>query len=131
MDDDHETNRRGTLFSETDIYGKIIFANDNFCDISQFKWTELAGQPHNIVRHPDMPGKLFELLWEAIERGGVFRGIIKNKAKDGSHYWVRATIMPVYDYQSKITKYIGGTHHIGNDKVAEELYEEQTKRLQL
>ena len=120
----------GTLLSETDPYGTILFANNNFCRVSQYTLEELMGQPHSIIRHPDMPKKLFQCLWETIKKGEVFRGIIKNKAKDGSHYWVNITILPISD-GPQITKYLGGRHHIKDDKDAEELYKRQAARLGL
>lgn len=114
-----------TLFSETDKRGIIQFANEEFCKISQFSKNELIGRPHNIVRHPDMPKELFANLWTTIQRGQTFHGVIKNKAKDGSHYWVEATIMPVTDNHSKILKYIGVRHLIEDDSYAMKLYQQQ------
>ena len=93
-------------------------ANDHFCDISGYSRQELEGKPHNIIRHPSMPKELFRQLWSNIKKGEVFRGIIKNQRKDGSHYWVNATIMPVYEH-NQIVKYIGGRHYISDEKLAE------------
>jgi PAS domain S-box-containing protein len=120
-----------TLFSETDKYGKIIFVNDAFCEIAKYKKEELLNMPHNIIRHPDMPGKLFELLWAAIKRKEIFRAIIKNKAKDSSHYWVRATIAPVLSANNEIIKCVGVRHLIIDDKLAEEWYAQQARDLHL
>ncbi|MBX7089203.1 MAG: PAS domain-containing protein [Cyclobacteriaceae bacterium] len=78
-----------TLYSEADERGYILFANEVFCEISKYSKDELIGQPHSIIRHPDMPKKLFEILWKTIAEGKTFRGIIKNRAKDGSHYWYK------------------------------------------
>lgn len=119
-----------TMLSETDAKGEILFVNESFCEISQYDWRELVGKSHSIIRHKDMPEKLFMHMWKEIEQGKVFRGILKNKAKDESHYWVRTTIMPVYGNLGKITKYLGGTYHIRDERLAEELYCEQSKILQ-
>ena len=84
-----------TILSETDLHGTITFANDKFCEVSKYSKEELVGKSQNIVRHPDMPKELFKLFWQTIQRGEVFKGIVKNKAKDGSPYWVDATIVPI------------------------------------
>ncbi len=118
-----------TILSEADPYGTIIFVNDKLCEISKYSREELIGKAHNIFRHPDMPSALFKSFWETIQQGKIFKGIIKNKAKDGSHYWVDATIMPVKDENEKIIKYIGARYHITDDFVAEHLYNKQLKSL--
>jgi PAS domain S-box-containing protein len=115
-----------TLFSETDALGTILFANEAFCNVSKYKKDELVGKSHNIVRHPDMPNKLFELLWATIKSGKIFKAIIKNKAKDGTHYWVQATIMPVPSRNSDLVKYIGVRHLITDEKRAEKMFVEQS-----
>jgi PAS domain S-box-containing protein len=113
--------------SETDANGTIIFANEAFCRISKYSLDQLIGKPHSIIRHPDMPSQLFTLLWSTIKAGEVFRGIIKNKAKDGSHYWVNATIMPVRGQNEEIEKYIGVRHLIVDQRLAQELFNVQVK----
>lgn len=120
-----------TIMSESDMYGNILMANVKLCEVSKYSKDELTGKPHNIFRHPDMPKELFRLFWETIKAGKVFRGIIKNKAKDGSHYWVDATIVPVFDNKGMIVKYIGARFHITSDKIAEELYNNQARVLGL
>ncbi|HLZ15834.1 MAG TPA: PAS domain-containing protein [Cyclobacteriaceae bacterium] len=115
------------IISETDPHGTIIHANDNFCDISGYALGELVGKPHNIIRHPTMPKELFRHLWTTIKEGGVFRGIIRNRKRDGSHYWVNATIMPVY-HGDQIARYIGGRHFISDEKLAEELFRNQATK---
>ena len=82
------------LLSETNERGMITMANDAFCEVSKYTREELLGKPHNIIRHPDMPKALFKHLWQTIMAGKVFRGIIKNQAKDGTSYWVQTTIVP-------------------------------------
>lgn len=82
------------LISETDENGIITFANDDFCEISGYSLEELLGQNHNIVRHKDMPKIFFKELWSRIKNGEVWSGVVKNRTKDGSFYWVYATIYP-------------------------------------
>jgi len=116
--------RNLVIISETDLEGKIIAANDAFCSISGYRRDELINSPHNIIRHPHMPKDLFRHLWVTIQRGDVFRGVIKNQAKDGHHYWVNATIMPVF-HGGEIVRYVGGRHLLNDDKLAEELFIKQ------
>ncbi|WP_177199827.1 PAS domain S-box protein [Flexibacter flexilis] len=95
------------IISESDLYGNILSANDKFCEISGYSREELIGKPHNMVRHPDTPKEIFKELWDTIKAGKVFQGKIKNRRKDGSAYWVEATIAPVLDEDGKPLKYIG------------------------
>jgi PAS domain S-box-containing protein len=120
-----------TLLSETDPRGRITFANDAFCRISKYSRNELLGQPHSIVRHPDMPKEVFERLWSTILRGDVFKGILKNRARDGSHYWVNATIMALRDHEDKISKCIGVRHLIPDESTARRLFEMQSASLRV
>lgn len=100
------------LVSETDKKGNITFVNDKFCEVAQYTREELIGQPQSIVRHPDSPKELFKEMWATIGKGGIFRGKIKNKAKDGSAYWVDAIIAPVIGPDGKPIKYIGVRYDI-------------------
>jgi aerotaxis receptor len=82
------------FFSRTDERGKIQSGNDVFQRISQYSWDELAGRPHNIIRHEAMPRAVFWLLWERLKKGLPTGAYVKNKAKDGRYYWVYAIITP-------------------------------------
>ena len=84
------------IVSETDEKGIILYANSDFCKIAGYSMEELIGKPHNLVRHKDMPKVAFEGLWDTIRAGKIWKGIVKNKTKDGNYYWVNATA-----YQSK------------------------------
>ena len=84
------------IVSKTDPKGMITYGNDYFVEISGYKEAELIGQPHNIIRHPDMPRIAFKLMWERIRRGDNFMALVKNLAKDGSYYWV------VTDFEAKM-----------------------------
>ncbi len=79
------------IVTETDSKGVIKFANEDFCKIAGYSLEELVGQPHNKVRHEDMPKAAFSDLWKTIQSGNIWKGIVKNKTKDGGYYWVNAT----------------------------------------
>ncbi len=85
------------LVSTTDHRGIITYANDVFCEVAGFKAEELVGKNHNIVRHPDMPKAAFKDMWEHLEAGESWQGIVKNRCKDGSYYWVDAFVTPIYN----------------------------------
>ncbi|MEZ5730555.1 MAG: methyl-accepting chemotaxis protein, partial [Burkholderiaceae bacterium] len=86
-----------TLVSVTDTKGRIVYANAAFVRVSGYHLTELLGQPHNLIRHPDMPEEAFRDLWDTIERGTPWTGLVKNRRKNGDFYWVRANVTPMYD----------------------------------
>lgn len=113
---------KSTILSVTDIKGNIIFANDRFCEVSKYSLNELIGMPHSIIRHPDSPTSLFKEMWHTIGKGNVWQGEIKNRAKDGTPYWVYATISPVIGKNGKPIKYISVRQDITKQKLmAEEL----------
>ena len=82
------------IVTETDAKGIITFANEDFCKIAGYKKEELLGSPHNMVRHSDMPKAAFKDLWQTVQSGKIWKGIVKNKTKDGGFYWVNATAYP-------------------------------------
>lgn len=82
------------IVSETNVKGEIVFANNDFCKIAGYSIDELIGKPHNVVRHKDMPKVAFKSLWETIQAGRIWKGIVKNRTKDGKYYWVNATAFP-------------------------------------
>ncbi len=95
-----------SIVSKTDHRGIITYVNDRFCEISGYSREELIGQPHNIVRGLDMPTGVFKGLWETIQSKNVWRGILHNRAKDGSRYSVKTTISPIVDSTGKIYEFI-------------------------
>ncbi len=104
------------IVSEVDTKGYILSVNDEFCRLAKYTREELVGQKQSIVRHPDMPAELFKDLWSTITQGKVWKGEVKNRAKDGSYYWVAATITPVLNEQGKPVKYIGVRYDITEQK---------------
>ncbi len=88
--DDH-----ATLMSTTDLNSHITYANDAFIEASGFTAYEINGQPHNMVRHPDMPPEAFADMWATLKQGEPWTALVKNRRKNGDHYWVRANAIPV------------------------------------
>lgn len=87
-----------TLISVTDVKGRITYCNTNFISVSGYNEDELLGQPHNLVRHPDMPEEAFRDMWDTIQNKGLpWSALVKNRRKNGDHYWVRANATPVRD----------------------------------
>ena len=84
-----------TLMSTTDVHSYITHANDTFVQVSGYQLDELTGQPHNMVRHPDMPKAAFADMWYTLQQGEPGSGIVKNRRKNGDHYWVRANAVPM------------------------------------
>lgn len=83
------------LITTTDLRGKITAANEEFIEVAGFSAEELIGQPHNLIRHPDMPPEAFANLWQTIQAGESWRGVVKNRCKNGDHYWVDAYVTPI------------------------------------
>jgi len=90
------------LMSTTDQAGRITHCNAAFIHVSGFSTEELMGQPHNIVRHPDMPAEAFKDLWATIGHGRAWSGLVKNRRKDGRYYWVRAYVTPIMEGRKPI-----------------------------
>jgi len=84
-----------TLLSTTDVHSHVTYANESFLNVSGFAAEELIGQPHNVVRHPDMPREAFADMWATLKSGQSWTALVKNRRKDGDHYWVRANATPV------------------------------------
>jgi PAS domain S-box-containing protein len=89
------------IVSKTDLTGRITYANDVFCKISGYSEAELLGQPHSIIRHPDMPRAVFKYLWDTILEGREVFAYVKNLAKSGDFYWVFAHVTPSQDVNGK------------------------------
>ena len=92
---EHEFPAAATLLSTTDARGRIRYANAAFAGVSGYEAEEMLGQPHNLVRHPDMPRQAFADLWDTLRAGLPWCGLVKNRRKNGDHYWVRANVTPI------------------------------------
>ena len=101
-----------SIVSESDLKGDILSVNEKFMEVSQYSHAELIGHPHNTTRHPDMPKETFKELWATIGRGKIFRGVIKNRKKDGTPYYVDAVVAPVLGENGKPRKYLGVRYDI-------------------
>jgi aerotaxis receptor len=112
-----------TLVSVTDLKGRITYCNPAFIHVSGFAKDELLGQPHNLVRHPDMPEEAFRDMWDTIQNGLPWTGLVKNRRKNGDHYWVQANATPMMD-GGKITGFLSVRTVPTRDAVknAEKLY---------
>lgn len=95
-----------SLISETDTKGIITFVNRKFSEMSGYSKEEVIGQPHSILRHPDMPKAAFEGMWKIIQEGKVWEGYVKNLRKDGKFYWVIVNIVPKKDASGEVIGYI-------------------------
>jgi aerotaxis receptor len=111
------------IVSTTDLKGVITSVNEGFCQISGFSVPELLGQPHNLVRHPDMPAVAFKDLWDTVQRGLAWHGIVKNRCKNGDFYWVDANVTPILE-QGRTVGYLSirSTPSSAQVREAEELY---------
>ncbi|MCB9989696.1 MAG: PAS domain-containing protein [Rhodospirillales bacterium] len=93
------------IVSKTDLKGRITYANDVFCKIAGYKEAELLGQPHSILRHPDMPRCVFKFLWDTIQNGHECFAYVKNMTKHGDFYWVFAHVTPSFNAGGQIIGY--------------------------
>jgi aerotaxis receptor len=107
----------GTIVSKTDLKGIITYANDAFVEMSGFSREELIGKNHNIVRHPDMPPAAFKWLWDTIRQDKPWRGIVKNRCKNGDHYWVEALVVPVRE-QGQTVGYMSVRAPVSREQIA-------------
>ena len=103
----HEITNHSSIISKTDNKGVITYVNDAFCQITGYREDELIRKQHNIVRHPDNPDKVFETMWKTIkEKKQTWKGIIRNKSKNGKSYYVDCLIMPILNQYGTIVEYI-------------------------
>ena len=109
---------KGVIVSKTDTKGIITYANDAFVAISGYTREELIGKSHNIVRHPDMPPSAFKWLWDTLKEERPWRGVVKNRCKNGDHYWVRATVAPIVE-NGKISGYVSVRKAPTRNQIAE------------
>lgn len=124
-----EIMNQSALMTISDLKGNIIHANELFCKTSKYSFDEILNKPHSIIRHPDTPDSVFKDMWSTIGKGKVWQGEIKNKAKDGTDYWVIATIAPVMGVNGKPIKYISVRYDITKQKRVEEELRQAKKNI--
>ncbi|MDE1205657.1 PAS domain-containing protein [Tenacibaculum larymnensis] len=105
IDEEVQWDKTKTIVSKTDIYGTILYANDVFSNTCEYSTIELVGEPHNIIRHPDMPKIAFKVLWDALKKGENFHAIVKNLTRTGRYYWVITDFTIDKDEDGKIVGY--------------------------
>ena len=115
------------LVSKTDINGKITYVNENFTKVSQYSEDELLGQDHNLIRDKNISSFVFKKLWAKILTGKIWRGVLSNRAKDGTIYYVDATIMPIYDKNHTIKEFIAIRQNITKQIEAKKRIQEKEK----
>jgi PAS domain S-box-containing protein len=93
------------IVTKTDVRGVLTYANDVFLRISALTEDEAIGQPHSLIRHPDMPRAVFKLLWDTVKNGQELFAYVVNLAADGAHYWVLAHVTPSIDEANRIVGY--------------------------
>lgn len=117
------------LISATNPAGNIIEVNNKFCEVAQYSRKELIGKPHSVVKSDYHSAAFFKDMWDTITRGESWRGDIKNRAKDGSHYWVDTYIHPIKDEDGRIIRYLSVRYLITDRKEAEEEVKRYAHRL--
>ena len=90
------------IVSKTDLKGRLTYVNDVFLTVSGYSEEECIGQPHSMIRHPEMPRAIFKLLWDTISSGRELFAYINNRAKNGDHYWVLAHVTPNFDVGGQV-----------------------------
>lgn len=93
------------IVSKTDLKGRITYANKTFLDVAGYDLGELMGQPHSIIRHPDMPRAVFKLLWDTLAQEQEIFAYVINRCKNGDHYWVLAHVTPSYNAAGQVEGY--------------------------
>jgi methyl-accepting chemotaxis protein len=121
-----------TIVSKTDLKGVITYVNPYFCEISGYSAQESLGQPHNFIRHPDMPTEAFADLWDTLKKGKPWSGMVKNRCKNGDYYWVDANVTPIRE-NGQTTGYLSvrskptRTHVEATSRVYQEINEGKSK----
>ena len=125
-----EAIENSNIVSKTDVNGIITFVNDEFCKISGYSREELVGKNHNIVRHPDVPAFKFKLLWKTIKSKNIYKGTVKNLAKDGSTFYVNTTVIPILDENGEIEEFIAIRYDVTKEVFYRESLEKKEQELE-
>ena len=126
LDEEISFSKKKFIVSKTDVAGNILFVNQNFCDITGYGQEELMGQPHSVLRHPDMPQAIFYMIWKSLLAGMEVSAIVKNVAKSGKYYWVIADFSMQRDKYGKLESFTSfkRTAPIHVSETVEVLYDE-------
>jgi len=116
--DEEYTFKDGIIVSSTDVKGIITYANRKFCEIAGYDKKALVGKNHNIIRHPDMPKAAFKEVWDTLESGQSWSGLVKNLRKDGRYYWVYSHITPIQN-DGVLTGYTAARRPASDSELAE------------
>jgi len=125
LDEEIIFSKKKFIVSKTDIEGNILFVNQNFCEITGYKYDDLMGEPHSVLRHPDMPKAIFYMIWKSLLAGMEVSAIIKNVAKNGKYYWVIADFSMHRDSYGKLETFTSFKRYAPNyvSQPMQELYE--------
>ena len=107
------------ICSKIDLKGIITYANGTLCRISGFSESELLGTPYKIMRHPDMPGVVYAWMWDQLGHGRAWRATVKNRCRNGDHYWVDTNISPQYTPDGRIIGYLSTRRRPSSTQIAE------------
>jgi len=124
IDEEIKWDKNKTIISKTDPSGTILYMNDAFEEASEYNKIELIGEPHNVIRHPDMPKVVFKTLWKNLKEGVNFHAIVKNLTRSGRYYWVITDFDVDKDEKGKVIGYTGRRKAVPNSviKKIESLY---------
>ncbi|ADN08300.1 PAS domain-containing sensor histidine kinase [Sulfurimonas autotrophica] len=125
-----EAIEKSNIISKTDVNGIITFVNDEFCKISGYSKEELIGKNHNIVRHPDVPASQFKALWETIKAKKTYKATVKNRAKNGSTFYVNTTVIPILDEKNNIEEFIAIRYDVTKEVFYKQSLEQKEKELE-
>lgn len=107
LDEEVKWDKTQTIVSKTDTHGTILYANDAFVKTCEYNAIDLIGEPHNVIRHPDMPKVAFKVLWDSLKKGENFHAIVKNLTRTGRYYWVITDFTIDRNEKGEITGYTG------------------------
>jgi len=124
-----EAIEKSNIISKTDVNGVITFVNDEFCKISGYTKDELISQKHNIVRHPDVPDVMFKDLWQTIMSKNIYKATVKNRAKDGTTFFVNTTVIPILNENEEIEEFVAIRYDVTKEMFYKEALEKKEEEL--